>query len=143
MPFAGLDELTIEVCDLAGSCVQQKITVDVAGDIVVYNGISPNGDDQNPIFKIKYIDLIDATKNNRVSIYNRWGSKVFEVENYNNATNVFVGLNENGNQLPSGTYFYKIEFYGGKASKTGLRPAEARSRLGAAARQEVNHRHCP
>ena len=117
--FAGLDELTIEVCDLAGSCVQQKISIDVAGDIIVYNGISPNGDDQNPIFRIKYIDLIDATKNNRVSIYNRWGSKVFEVENYNNTTNVFHGLNNNGNELPSGTYFYKIEFSSGRKIESG------------------------
>jgi gliding motility-associated-like protein len=117
--FAGLDELTIEVCDLAGSCVQQKISIDVAGDIIVYNGISPNGDDQNPFFKIQYIDLLEATKNNRVSIYNRWGSKVFEVENYNNTTHVFSGLNENGNELPSGTYFYKIEFGSGRKPQTG------------------------
>ena len=44
---------------------------------------------------------------NTVTIYNRWGSKVFEVENYSDA-NAFKGLNQNGNDLPSGTYYYKI-----------------------------------
>jgi hypothetical protein len=44
LAFSGTDELTIEVCDLAGLCVQQRITIEVIGDIVVYNGISPNGD---------------------------------------------------------------------------------------------------
>lgn len=117
--FSGTDELTVEVCDLAGSCVQQKITILVEGDITVYNGFSPNGDTQNPIFEISNIDLIEATKNNRVSIYNRWGSKVFEVENYNNTTRVFKGLSDSGNELPSGTYFYKIEFSSGNPTKTG------------------------
>jgi hypothetical protein len=34
---------------------------------------------------------------------------VFEVENYSEA-NAFRGVNQNGNELPSGTYFYKIVF---------------------------------
>jgi gliding motility-associated-like protein len=117
--FSGTDELTIEVCDLAGSCAQQKITILVEGDITVYNGFSPNGDSQNPIFEISSIDIIEATKTNRVSVFNRWGSKVFEVENYNNTTRVFKGLSDNGNELPSGTYFYKIEFSSGNPTKTG------------------------
>ncbi|HNU42235.1 MAG TPA: gliding motility-associated C-terminal domain-containing protein, partial [Cyclobacteriaceae bacterium] len=55
---------------------------------------------------------------NTVTIYNRWGSKVFEVENYSEA-NAFRGLGQNGNELPSGTYFYRIEFLSGHSMKTG------------------------
>lgn len=108
--FAGKDQFTIEVCDIFGACTQQTLEIDVVGDIEIYNGVSPNSDDQNEIFLIQYIDLLPETQNNKVTIYNRWGSKVFEASNYNNTTHVFRGLNDNGNELPSGTYFYKIEF---------------------------------
>ncbi len=108
--FSGRDQVTIEVCDVFGECTQQVLEIDVIGDLEIYNGISPNNDDQNEIFLIRYIDLLPDTQNNKVTIYNRWGSKVFEVSNYNNTTNVFRGLNDSGNELPSGTYFYKIAF---------------------------------
>jgi gliding motility-associated-like protein len=52
---------------------------------------------------------------NKVSIYNRWGDIVFEVQNYNNTDRSFTGLSNSGNELPSGNYFYKIEFASGLA----------------------------
>jgi gliding motility-associated-like protein len=117
--FSGRDQLTIEVCDVFGECVQQVLEIDVIGDIEIYNGISSNNDNQNEIFLIRNIDLLPDTRNNRVTIYNRWGSKVFEVSDYNNTTNVFKGLSENGSELPSGIYFYKIEFENGRIEETG------------------------
>ncbi|MBK7653654.1 MAG: gliding motility-associated C-terminal domain-containing protein [Flammeovirgaceae bacterium] len=53
-----------------------------------------------------------------MSIFNRWGSLVFEVDNYNNSTNRFEGKNNNGNELPSGIYFYKIGFTSGSGRET-------------------------
>ncbi len=117
--FSGRDQITIEVCDVFGECTQQVLEIDVIGDIEIYNGVSPNSDDQNDIFLIRYIDLLPDTQENKVTIYNRWGSKVFEVSNYNNSTNVFRGLNDSGGELPSGTYFYKIEFESGRKSENG------------------------
>ncbi|MBK7650258.1 MAG: VCBS repeat-containing protein [Flammeovirgaceae bacterium] len=117
--FTGIDQLTIQVCDVFGECTQQQIEVDVIGDIEIFNAVSPNKDGLNDIFYIQYIDLIPETQSNKVTIYNRWGSKVFEVENYNNTDRVFKGLNENGNELPSGTYFYKIDFDSGRKSESG------------------------
>jgi hypothetical protein len=35
---------------------------------------------------------------------------VWEATDYNNASTVFTGLNKNGSELPTGSYFYKIEF---------------------------------
>ncbi len=116
--FTGTDQLTIQVCDVFGECVQQQLEIKVIGELEIYNAVSPNGDELNDTFKIQYIDLLPDTQKNKVTIYNRWGSKVFEVENYNNTTNVFKGFNDNGNELPSGTYFYKIAFDGRK-SETG------------------------
>ncbi|MBP9924602.1 MAG: VCBS repeat-containing protein [Cyclobacteriaceae bacterium] len=117
--FTGTDQLTIQVCDVFGECVQQQLEIKVIGELVIYNAVSPNGDSKNEIFRLEYIDLIPETQNNKVTIYNRWGSKVFEVENYNNNDRVFKGLNENGNELPSGTYFYKIAFDSGRKSESG------------------------
>ena len=68
---------------------------------------------------IENIELLPETRENKVSIYNRWCSQVSEVANYNNDNNVFKGLNLNGGELPSGTYFYKIEFNNGQPTKTG------------------------
>lgn len=117
--FAGKDQLTIEVCDVFGDCTQQVFEIDVIGDIEIYNGVSPNSDEQNDIFLIRYIDLLPDTQENKVTIYNRWGSKVFEVTDYNNTTIVFRGLNDGGGELPSGTYFYKITFNSGRKAETG------------------------
>ncbi len=55
----------------------------------------------------------------QVSIYNRWGSEVFTVSNYDNKDNVFTGLNKNGNELPSGVYFYEVQFESGRKSLSG------------------------
>jgi hypothetical protein len=48
---------------------------------------------------------------NIVSIFNRWGDKVFEVKGYDNDQKVFLGTsNVGGNKdLPAGTYFYTID----------------------------------
>lgn len=115
--FTGTDFLTFEICD-AFECVSQVLEIKVIGEIEIYNGVSANSDGKNDAFIIESIELIDKTKANTVSIYNRWGSKVFEVKNYNK-TNAFKGLNNNGNELPSGTYFYQIEFDNGDKPISG------------------------
>jgi gliding motility-associated-like protein len=117
--FEGEDELTIEICDIAGSCAQQVIRIKVSDSISVYNAVSPNGDGKNDILYLEFIDVIEETRDNKVIIFNRWGSAVFEVEDYNNTTNVFSGRNNNGNELPSGTYFYRIEYGGSRKADTG------------------------
>lgn len=115
--FVGKDQLTLEVCDVFNACTQQLFVVDVIGKIEIYNGLSPGSDGKNDFFKIQNIELLEPE--NTVIIYNRWGSKVFEVENYN-SDNAFRGLNQNGNELPSGTYFYKILLKSSEETKTGF-----------------------
>lgn len=119
--FSGTDVLTIRVCDLAGSCVTENLTIEVVGEIEVFNAISPNGDGLNEFLRLQYIEVLDRTRNNKVTILNRWGDIVFEISNYDNQNRVFKGLNNSGAELPSGTYFYKIEFSGqnAPAMKTG------------------------
>lgn len=75
--------------------------------IIVYNGISPNGDGKNDVFVIEGVELF----RNTLKIYNRWGRTVYDVENYKNDWNgitnkkVLVG---NSKKLPVGTYFYVL-----------------------------------
>jgi gliding motility-associated-like protein len=118
--FSGTDQIEIGICDLTGVCTQQELTIELAGEIEVFNAISPNGDGQNEFLLLRYIELLPDTQSNHVSIYNRWGDVVWEGSNYNNQTVVFDGTNKNGKELPSGTYFYKIEFSGSLESKTGF-----------------------
>lgn len=116
--FAGTDLITIEVCDAFGACTQEQLEIKVIGEIEIYNAVSPNNDGKNEFFDIRYIDLLPDTQENKVTIYNRWGTVVFEVENYKEA-NAFRGLTSGGNEVPSGTYFYKIEFTNGRSSISG------------------------
>jgi uncharacterized protein (TIGR03437 family) len=119
LPFPGTDVLRIGICDLTEICTEQELTIETAGDITVYNALSPNNDGKNDTFILRYIDLFTDTQNNNVTIFNRWGDVIFETENYDNKDRVFKGLNKGGNEVPSGTYFYKIEFSSGREAKMG------------------------
>ncbi|WP_343584137.1 gliding motility-associated C-terminal domain-containing protein [Flavobacterium sp.] len=79
----------------------------------VFNALSPNGDGINDSFVIKGIDCFP---NNTVTIYNRYGVKVYEKKGYDNVTNPFEGFSDGratvlkGDKLPTGTYFYTLEY---------------------------------
>jgi gliding motility-associated-like protein len=105
---------------MAGHCAQAEITIEVTGEITVYNAISPNNDGMNDEFIIQYIDALPDTKNNKVTIFNRWGDVVFSIDNYDNQSRVFRGLNNSESELPTGTYFYRVDFVSGTPSKIGF-----------------------
>ncbi|MCB0488002.1 MAG: VCBS repeat-containing protein [Cyclobacteriaceae bacterium] len=111
LSFSGNESLQIRACDLAGGCTDVIVNVSVIGEVVVYNGISPNGDEFNQFFNIENIEILGPE--NKVSIFNRWGDRIFEMDNYNNDDRRFEGLSDGGKELPSGVYFYKIEFTNG------------------------------
>lgn len=87
--------------------------------LVIYNAISADGNSLNEIFRIENIDVQEETRTNTVTIYNRWGDVVFDVSNYNNSDRVFKGVSNNGKDLPSGIYYYKVEFTSGLKTQTG------------------------
>lgn len=62
-------------------------------------GFTPNGDGKNDYLIVKGIDDFP---DNTLLVYNRWGSKVFEKNNYRND---WSGENMDGEPLPAGTYF--------------------------------------
>ena len=95
-----------------------------AQDVVIYNGVTPDGDGQNDYFIIENITNFPG---NKVEVYNRWGVKVFETLDYDTRGNVFSGFSSGrvtvsqSQRLPAGTYFYVIEYpaNGTTVKKTG------------------------
>jgi gliding motility-associated-like protein len=118
--FSGNETIRIEACNTLGACSQTDFEIKVDGEIVVYNALSANDDILNATFHIQNIGALPETKTNRVVIFNRWGDVVFDVENYDNTTKVFRGLSNDGKELPSGIYFYKVTFSSGAKTMDGF-----------------------
>lgn len=84
---------------------------------VITQGISPNGDGFNDSLELSWLN--DRTGIVKLKIYNRWGTLVFDQRNYSNQ---WRGQSHNGNDLPTGTYFYVIDLksvdavYGGRTT---------------------------
>lgn len=68
-------------------------------------GISPNGDGKNDVFDLSSFNVKQLT------ILNRYGQKLYAKSNYKNE---WSGQDSNGNGLPTGTYFYMIEYANGE-----------------------------
>ncbi len=80
-------------------------TVRVVEDSLVFpNIITPNGDGYNDYFKITNLENY---KHNKLLIFNRWGKKVYEKENYLPDTDKW-----DGSGLPDGTYYYVLTYEG-------------------------------
>jgi len=90
--------------------------LDACSPILVHNAFSPNGDGINEEFVIEQIDQLACYPTNTVEVYNRWGVLVYETRQYDNTTRVFKGTSEGrvtvdrSAQLPTGTYFYIINY---------------------------------
>lgn len=110
-PYAvGVETFRYRICD--AECPQLcdtatvKINIqapDSAAGCFVPNLITPNGDGENETF---YIPCIEAFPGSRLTIYNRYGNKIYQTENYQND---WWGTYQ-GKPLPDGTYFYQLTF---------------------------------
>lgn len=94
---------------------QAKSNAKAPCEIAVYNAVTPNGDGVNDFFRID-LNNFTCSENVRVLIYNRWAVKVFETSNYGKDGQVFRGYSngratiDKASRLPSGTYFYVLEY---------------------------------
>lgn len=115
----GVQTYTVEITAGNGCTGSDSVTVslyDVA-NCVITQGISPNGDGLNDNLDLNWLN--DRTGIVKLKIYNRWGTLVFDQRDYSDQWN---GQNTNGNELPTGTYFYVIDLksvdavYGGRTT---------------------------
>ncbi|MBL7815844.1 MAG: gliding motility-associated C-terminal domain-containing protein [Saprospiraceae bacterium] len=98
----GLDSFRYRVCiDTVCSEATVVVMVVCSDSLVVYNGISPNGDSKNQTW---LIEGLQNYPNHTVCVFNRWGNEVLKTQNYQND---WSGT-WNGKDLPDGTYFYWI-----------------------------------
>jgi len=75
---------------------------------VITQGLSPNTTPgQNDCLDLMFLN--DRTGINKISLFNRYGRIVFEENNY---SNTWCGQDNDGNDLPTGTYYYVIELAG-------------------------------
>ncbi|WP_325636740.1 gliding motility-associated C-terminal domain-containing protein [Parapedobacter sp.] len=74
--------------------------------IRVHRALSPNGDGINEYL---IIEAIRDHAENRVTIFSRNGTLLWEASGYDNDRVVFRGISTGGQQLPAGTYFYIVE----------------------------------
>ncbi|MGQ2985298.1 Ig-like domain-containing protein [Flavobacterium sp.] len=82
---------------------ETQVTIDPCADI--QRGISPNGDEYNQYFDLTGMGVRE------LAIFNRYGQEVYGASNY---VKEWQGQDRNGNELPTGTYFYSISRTDGK-----------------------------
>jgi gliding motility-associated-like protein len=95
----------------------------VEQDLEFPNIITPNGDNVNDVFAIKNLNTSinpedpDEYRTNTLQIFDRWGKKVYEAENYDTymkEEQLFVGKNAfAGEKLQDGQYYFSF-YYKGK-----------------------------
>jgi len=68
-------------------------------NIIMPNVITPNGDNMNDLLIFENLD--PTVFSNHLTVFNRWGGKVFEMDDYDNTWD--------GGSSTDGTYFYVLE----------------------------------
>ncbi|MCX2678365.1 gliding motility-associated C-terminal domain-containing protein [Galbibacter sp. EGI 63066] len=98
-----------------------RVNSDLPCELEVYNAVSANGNGVNDYFNLSLLggdvdtNCFQNVANISVTVFNRWGVEVYKEDNYGNG-NVFRGYSEGrmtineGKKLPTGTYFYILEF---------------------------------
>ncbi len=81
-------------------------------EFFIPEGFSPNGDGINDVFFVRGISIYTE---NHFTVFNRWGDKVYETDNYQNTWSgkVTTGIRIGGDELPVGTYFYLLDLNNG------------------------------
>ena len=99
--YSGEDELVYELCldDCPSMCDTALLKLTIFPYLRVPDIITPNGDGVNDALQIEGIERFPS---NEIVVFNRWGRRVFEAEDYQND---WEGVFD-GKPLPHGTYFY-------------------------------------
>jgi gliding motility-associated-like protein len=88
---------------VGGCASSDQVTVTVRPAIRIPNAFTPNGDGRDDTWQIEFIEQFP---DNTVTVFNRWGNKIFSAENYSRA-NEWRG-DISGQPAPVGTYYYVV-----------------------------------
>ncbi|MEN0003210.1 MAG: gliding motility-associated C-terminal domain-containing protein [Bacteroidota bacterium] len=106
--FAGSDEFIYEACTPGCECAQARVFlgVDAGTECKIPNIFTPNNDGVNDFFIVPCLANTDLFPNSQVIIFNRWGDEVFRsaIPYQNDWNGTF-----DGEDLPTGTYFYIVD----------------------------------
>lgn len=109
----GAGDYYIEIVGTNGCNASDTVNVGLDSDedcaLKFYSGLTPNNDNENDVW---WVDNIELFPENNIKIFNRWGNVVWSAESYDNKEKVWKGYNNNGGELPDGTYFYVADVEG-------------------------------
>jgi gliding motility-associated-like protein len=95
---------TLSAFNSHGCSASRDVEVVVLPDCIkVMEAFTPNGDGTNDVWKIMNGSCINKAK---VIVYNRYGSIIFQSNDYRNDWNGTY----NGKPVPDGTYYYNMEY---------------------------------
>ena len=103
LAFITAGTYSVIVTDVNGCSTMDSITLTQPMILEMPNAYSPNGDGFNDFF---IVHGIESYPNNVFTVINRWGNEVYTKEDYANEWN---GNNNNGGQVPDGTYFVILD----------------------------------
>lgn len=101
---------SLSISSSATACETTESIVIESAICNIQKGISPDGNGSNDYFDLSLMDV------KKLEIFDRYGIPVYSKSNY---TTEWKGQSNNGNELPSATYYYVIEFNNGSKAKTG------------------------
>jgi gliding motility-associated-like protein len=116
--YVGPVDIVYSVCSADGICTKATlhITVVPVPEMIAPQAITPNGDGKNDTLIFRGLPALNIE--NRLTIYNRWGNIVFSTGNYQNnwsgQTDNAFGAMATDSQLPDGTYYYILDFFGAR-----------------------------
>ena len=96
----------VTVTDTNGCIAIDSMELILRPDIIIPDGISPDGNGRNDTWILDFIELYPGVSIS-INVYNRWGEPLFNAdETYQDD---WGGTTEDGKRLPAGTYYYTIE----------------------------------
>lgn len=104
--ISGLRQAIYSVSITDANNCKEDMTYSIAdscSQVVIHNGISPNGDGINDVW---VVEKIQNYSENVVQIFDKKGDVVYQQRGYNNDWN---GTTSHGTKLPDGSYFYIVK----------------------------------
>ena len=115
--FVGIDSFLYEVCDYYNRCDSAWVYISIEDLVSPPQLFTPNDDGENDYYVIKGLERYS---NNNFVVYNRWGNKVYEKQDYENNWDGYANVRTvmGDRKLPIGVYYY-ILTYGERPPKAG------------------------